>query len=59
MLPVRCMSCNKPISRLWDSYCKLLQSGLSIKEALDKLNLMRYCCRRMFITHVEMPEFVI
>ncbi len=26
------------------------------REALDKLNLKRYCCRRMLLTHVDLIE---
>ena len=25
-------------------------------KALDELNLNRYCCRRMFLTHVELSD---
>lgn len=26
------------------------------KKTLDKLNLLRYCCRRMILTHVDLCE---
>ena len=40
----------------WDNYLKLLSRDLSEGEALDKLGLKRYCCRRMVLTHVDLVE---
>jgi DNA-directed RNA polymerase I, II, and III subunit RPABC5 len=34
----------------------LLQEDISEGEALDKLKLKRYCCRRMILTHVDLIE---
>jgi DNA-directed RNA polymerase subunit N len=53
LFPIRCFSCGKPIGHLWEKYKKLLESGKSPAEALDSLGVRRYCCRRMFISHVE------
>lgn len=35
-----------------------LYSGLThtIRDALDELQLKRYCCRRMVLTHVDLIE---
>ena len=29
---------------------------LKFRKALDSLNLKRYCCRRMILTHVDLIE---
>lgn len=53
IIPVRCFSCSKVIGNKWELYSELLDSGLDKSEILDKLNLNRYCCRRMILTHIE------
>ncbi|MCX8171991.1 MAG: DNA-directed RNA polymerase subunit N [Archaeoglobaceae archaeon] len=49
--PIRCFSCGAVIGHLYPKYLELIKSGRSPREALDKLDIKRYCCRRMFITH--------
>ncbi len=56
LLPVRCFTCNKVISFLWDQYQQLLKRCYSEGDALDALKIKRYCCRRMFLTHVDLIE---
>lgn len=34
----------------------LILTCLIFREALDILNLKRYCCRRMVLTHVDLIE---
>ena len=36
-----------------------LSNDLDEAEALDKLGLTRYCCRRMLLTHVELIEHLL
>ncbi len=57
--PVRCFTCGKVIGHLWKPYTKMLEEGKSPKEALDELGVERYCCRRMFLGHVELVKEVI
>ncbi|MED6145395.1 hypothetical protein PIB30_024754 [Stylosanthes scabra] len=56
IIPVRCFTCGKVIGNKWDSYLDLLQSDYSEGDALDALGLVRYCCRRMLMTHVDLIE---
>ncbi len=58
IFPVRCFSCGKPIGHLWEKYKKLLEQGLTPKEALDKLGIKRYCCRQIFLTHVDLLPLI-
>ncbi|XLR61099.1 hypothetical protein S83_011771, partial [Arachis hypogaea] len=44
------------IENKWDAYLDLLQSNYSEGDALDALGLVRYCCRRMLIMHVDLIE---
>ena len=52
MFPVRCFTCNNVIGGRWKKY-KEISNNKSIKDAFTELNIKRYCCRRMFLGHVE------
>ncbi|PKI83744.1 Rpb10p [Malassezia vespertilionis] len=56
IIPVRCFSCGKVIGDKWDAYLALLIEGRTEGEALTELQLNRYCCRRMVLTHVDLIE---
>ncbi|KAL9264217.1 DNA-directed RNA polymerases II, IV and V subunit 10-like protein, partial [Drosera capensis] len=56
IIPVRCFTCGKVIGDKWLEYLDLLDSNYSEAEALDSLQLVRYCCRRMIMTHVDLIE---
>ncbi len=54
IIPVRCMSCGKPIGHLWEQYKKRVESGEETGKVLDDLGLDRYCCRAALLGHAEM-----
>lgn len=60
IIPVRCFTCGKLIANKWNKYLALLKekvkSGIQNPEKaiLDDLGYKRYCCRRMFLTHVDL-----
>ncbi|CAF2076198.1 unnamed protein product [Brassica napus] len=56
IIPVRCFTCGKVIGNKWDTYLDLLQADYTEGDALDAIGLVRYCCRRMLMTHVDLIE---
>ncbi|KAH9887889.1 8 kDa subunit-domain-containing protein [Cubamyces lactineus] len=56
IIPVRCFSCGKVVGDKWNAYLELLANDISEGDALDQLQLKRYCCRRMVLTHVDLIE---
>ena len=58
MIPIRCISCGKPVSAYFDEYNRRLADGEESKDILDDMGITRYCCRRMLISHVEAWELV-
>ena len=56
MIPIRCLSCGKPVSAYFDEYNRRVTDGEKSKDVLDDLGLTRYCCRRMLISHVQTWE---
>ena len=53
IIPIRCMTCGKPVAHLWGEYQKEVRAGRNVKNTLDKLGIERYCCRSLFLTHVD------
>ncbi len=58
MIPIRCWSCGKPIAHLWEEFKKKKERGENVKELLDDLGLERYCCRSIFLGHVDLIDTV-
>ena len=59
IIPVRCWSCGKPIGHLWEEFAQKTDNKTrNVKETLDSFGLNRYCCRAMFIGHVDLQELV-
>ena len=57
--PIRCFTCGKVIGHLYEEYKKRVEAGEKPKEVLDSLGVKRYCCRRMFLSHVNLVDEVI
>lgn len=77
IIPIRCFSCNKPISAKYLIYLEkkkeienedmLIDTNNINKNALgkskygeilDKLEINRYCCRRMFLGQVDIIDVI-
>ena len=56
LIPVRCFTCNKVVASKWNTYKHLLEQNISENDALNQIGFARYCCRRMFLGHVELHE---
>ena len=59
IIPIRCFTCGKVIAHKYLEFQDALKSGKDSGEALDKLGLTRYCCRRMILSHAELIDEVI
>jgi len=58
IIPIRCFSCGKPVGHLWEEYSKRIKDGEDPKKVLDELGLERYCCRSLFLGHLDLLEKV-
>jgi DNA-directed RNA polymerase subunit N len=57
MIPVRCFSCGAVIADKWEEYDRRVSSEKQDpSKVLDDLEVGRYCCRRMFISNVELID---
>ena len=56
IIPIRCMTCGKPVAHLWEEYQKEMKKGRKSDDVLNKLGIERYCCRSLFLTHVDLTQ---
>lgn len=56
IIPVRCFSCGKPVAQHWEEYSEKVKNGGDKKEILDELGLTRYCCRALFLGHIDLID---
>lgn len=50
------MSCGSPVAHLWEEYKEKVAKGENPKALMDKLGLKRYCCRALFLGHVDLID---
>ena len=50
------MSCGKPVGHLYSDYKERVAKGEDRKKVLDELGLQRYCCRALFMGHVDLID---
>jgi len=66
MIPVRCFTCGKVISNVWYTYKRRVEerkkesrtNDIKVGDILDDLDIERYCCRRMLLTHVDIIDML-
>ena len=51
--PVRCPTCGKVISDKYEEFEERTNDEEDAGEVLDDLGVEKYCCRTVFLTHVE------
>jgi DNA-directed RNA polymerase subunit N len=67
IINIRCITCGKVLADKWEYYKKKVAElekksihknfdGIQTKEILDELGLHRYCCRRIFLGHVDLID---
>ena len=54
IIPVRCFTCGKVVGSAYETFKDAIAKGKKGKEALDATGLVRFCCRRMVLTHVDL-----
>ena len=57
LLPPRCFSCGKVVEGYWDKFVSLVvEKKHTERVALDILGFRRECCRRMFLSNIEVID---
>lgn len=56
IIPVRCFSCGKPVGHLFEEFKEKVAAGEDRKKVMDALGLERYCCRALFLGHIDLID---
>ncbi|MGA3404556.1 MAG: DNA-directed RNA polymerase subunit N [Candidatus Bathyarchaeia archaeon] len=56
IIPIRCFTCGKLVADRWEEFTRRIKAGERPKKVLDDIGMTRYCCRRMFISHVDVVD---
>ena len=57
IFPIRCFTCGKVLASLRTRYEKMMsEKKCTQTEILDKLHVIRSCCRTVMITHIPLDE---
>ncbi|MFA6214771.1 MAG: DNA-directed RNA polymerase subunit N [Candidatus Micrarchaeia archaeon] len=57
--PIRCFTCGAVIADKYEEYAKRVKEGKNPAKALEEMEIERYCCRRMFLSHVEVMDKIV
>ncbi|MFC1733119.1 DNA-directed RNA polymerase subunit N [candidate division KSB1 bacterium] len=58
IIPIRCYSCGKPVGQLWEIFKERVAKGEDRKKIMDDLGMDRYCCRALFLGHVDLIDTI-
>jgi DNA-directed RNA polymerase subunit N len=56
IIPIRCFSCGKPVAQLRQEYDERVKKGEEPGKVMTALGLKRYCCRALFLGHVDLMD---
>ena len=56
LVPVRCFSCNKVIGGNYEEFVERRENGENPAQIMDELGIDRYCCRKIYVSHVDLIE---
>ena len=64
IIPIRCFTCGKTIAHHWLEYLAKIEAKIKAgvknpeKDILTEFGYTRYCCRRMFLSHVDLIPII-
>ena len=58
MIPIRCFGCGKPLAHLWEEDTARVVKGEAKGKVMDGLGVRRYCCRSLFLGHVDLIDTI-
>lgn len=58
MIPIRCFSCNKVVSRYYLEFLEYKNENKDLEKFFEDKDIEKYCCRRMLLTQVDTHKIV-
>lgn len=56
MIPVRCFTCGRVVGAAYEAFKERIAQGENPQAVMDSLGLVRYCCRRMLVSQVDIID---
>jgi len=56
LVPVRCFSCNKIVGGAYEEFVERKESGEDPAKVMDELGIKRYCCRKIYVSHLDLID---
>ena len=56
LVPVRCFSCNKVIAGNYEEFVERRENGEDPAQIMDELGIDRYCCRKIYVSHIDLID---
>ena len=56
IIPIRCFTCGTLVADKWEEFNQLKEQGIAFDDIFKKLDLERFCCRRMLVAHVDLVD---
>jgi len=56
LVPVRCFSCNKIVGGAYEEFVERKESGEDPAKVMDDLGIKRYCCRKIYVSHLDLID---
>ncbi len=56
LIPIRCFTCGKVIADKYENFRQAVRQGEDPAAVLDRLGVVRYCCRRMLLSHIDIID---
>jgi DNA-directed RNA polymerase subunit N (RpoN/RPB10) len=57
IIPIRCFSCGQVVAHNYEEFIKeIKEKNLKPTDVLDNLGVKKYCCRRMYVSNVEIID---
>lgn len=53
IIPIKCFTCSVLISGKYKAYLEMKKEGLSAREIFKKLRVRRFCCKKTFLSHID------
>jgi DNA-directed RNA polymerase subunit N len=58
IIPIRCLACGKPVAQLYEEFKERSEKGEDKGRVMTELGLKRFCCRALFLGHVDLINTV-
>ncbi|EHY65362.1 hypothetical protein NEAUS04_0846 [Nematocida ausubeli] len=59
LIPVRCFTCGKEVSGMWEEYMERCTTSNDKAKILTELGLKRPCCRTVMLTTVDIMQKIL